>query len=186
MTRIPAIDPKQATGKQKTLLDAVQQKLGKVPNLMRTLANSPAALEGYLNLGGALAGGSLDARTREQIALTVAEANLCDYCLSAHTAIGGMVGLSSPEIASARAAEAANTKTDAVLKFARSVVVSRGNVSDTELHAARSAGLTDGDLVEATVNVALNILTNYVNHVAQTVVDFPRVERAAGGAALQR
>lgn len=178
MTRIPALDPATATGKQKTLLDAVQKKLGRVPNLMRTLAQSPAALDGYLALSGALATGSLEPKVREQIALTTAEANLCDYCLSAHTAIGGMVGLSTDEVAAARQATAQNPKTNAILKLARSIVVNRGEIADSDLAAARAAGVGDGEIVETTVHVALNILTNYVNHVADTVVDFPPVAKA--------
>src|ERR1700677_4883268 len=98
MSGIQQIDPATATGKARQLLDAVQSHLGIVPNLTRVLANSPAALEGYLNFSGALAGGSLNARVREQISLAVAESNLCGYCLSAHTFIGGKVGLTEKEI----------------------------------------------------------------------------------------
>lgn len=179
MTRIPALDPAAATGKQKTLLDAVQKKLGRVPNLMRTLAQAPAALDGYLALSAALAAGSLDAKVREQIALTTAEANLCDYCLSAHTAIGGMVGLSPDEVAAARQATAGDVKTHAILKLARAIVVNRGQIADSDLAAARTAGVSDGEIVETTVHVALNILTNYTNHVANTAVDFPPVAKAS-------
>lgn len=181
MPTIPALDPQSATGKAKTLLDAVQKKLGRVPNLMRTLAQAPAALDGYLALGGALAAGSLDAKTREQIALTVAEANLCNYCLSAHTAIGGMVGLSAPEVTAARSATASQPKTNALLKLARSIVTNRGNLHDADLAAARSAGISDGEILEATANVALNILSNYVNHIARTAIDFPAVAKASPG-----
>jgi uncharacterized peroxidase-related enzyme len=180
MTRLPALDPQTATGKTKTLFDAVQKKLGRVPNLMRTLANAPAALEGYLGLSATLGTGTLNAKEREQLALAVAEANLCDYCLSAHTAIGGMVGLSTDDVAKARQATARDPKTTALLKLARSIVVNRGDIPDTDLAAARAAGLTDGEIVEATANVALNIFTNYINHVAQTVVDFPAVAPASG------
>lgn len=179
MNRLPALDPAVATGKSKTLLDAVQKKLGRTPNLMRTLANAPAALEAYLNLSGTLATGALDAKAREQIALTVAEANLCDYCLAAHTAIGGMVGLTTDDIAKARAATGSQPKTAALLKLARSIVVNRGNVTDQDLAATRAQGVTDGEIVEVVANVALNILTNYVNHVARTVVDFPAVAPAS-------
>lgn len=182
MTRLPALDPAVATGKSKTLLDAVQKKLGRTPNLMRTLANAPAALEAYLNLSGNLATGTLDAKVREQIALTVAEANLCDYCLAAHTAIGGMVGLSVDEIGKARASTSSQPKTTALLKLARSIVVNRGNPTDQELASARAQGVSDGEIVEVVANVALNILTNYVNHVAQTVVDFPAVAPASTSA----
>jgi uncharacterized peroxidase-related enzyme len=180
MNRITQIEPAGATGKTKQLLDAVQTKLGLVPNLARVLANAPAALEGYISFSGALAGGSLNAKVREQISLTVAESNLCGYCLSAHTFIGGKVGLSAQEIADARHATAANAKSDAILKLARSIIVQRGEISDADLHPARAAGLTDGEIVETVANVALNIFTNYINHVAGTVIDFPEVQPGNG------
>jgi uncharacterized peroxidase-related enzyme len=178
MNRIQQIDPAAATGKAKQLLDAVQSKLGIVPNLTRVLANAPAALEGYLYFSGALAGGILSAKVREQIAIAVAQGNNCDYCLSAHTFIGGKVGLNEEQIADARQAVATTDKDDATLKLALSILVQKGEVSDAALKNARSAGLTDADIVETTANVALNIFTNYVNHVAQTVVDFPEVKSA--------
>jgi len=176
VNRLTQLDPARATGKTKQLFDDVQAKLGFVPNLFRVLANAPAALEGYLNFSGALAGGSLNARVREQISLAVAESNLCGYCLSAHTFIGGKVGLSQKEIIDAIHATAAPGKTDAVLKLARSIVVRRGEISDSDLEHARAAGLNDGEIVETVANVVLNILTNYVNHVARTLVDFPEVK----------
>jgi uncharacterized peroxidase-related enzyme len=180
MNRITQLDPAQAAGKTKQLLDGVQARLGAVPNLFRVLGNAPAVLEGYLNLSGALAGGSLDAKVREQIALAVAESNLCGYCLSAHTFLGGKAGLSESEIADARRAHAGDTRTDAILKFARTVVVQRGEVSDADLRKARAAGLGDSEIVETVANVVLNIFTNYTNHVARTVVDFPEVQPGNG------
>jgi uncharacterized peroxidase-related enzyme len=176
MNRITQLDPPQATGKARQLFDGVQAKLGNVPNLFRVFANSPAALEGYLNFSGALAGGVLNARVREQIALAVAEINDCAYCRSAHTFIGGKVGLTESEIADARKVVATDERTEAILNLARNIVVQRGKLSDAELQAARAAKLSDAEIVETTANVALNILTNYVNHVAQTVVDFPEVK----------
>lgn len=180
MSRINALDASQATGKAKELLDAVQSKLGLIPNLTRVLAHAPVALEAYLNFSCALAGGNLSAKIREQISLTVAESNLCGYCLSAHTFIGGKVGLSQKEIADARHASAATDKTDAILKLARNIIVRRGEISDADLAAARLSGLTDGEIVETVANVALNIFTNYLNHVARTVVDFPGVKPGNG------
>lgn len=179
MSRIPAVDPAHAEGKQKQLLDAVQQKLGRTPNLTRVLANAPAALEGYLAFSGALGHGKLSARLREQIALAVAEINHCDYCLAAHASIGGMVGLDAGAIDAARHAKATEPKAQAALALTRTLVVNRGRLTDAELTAARAAGLSDAEIVETTANVALNILTNYVNHVADTVVDFPKVEALA-------
>ena len=176
MNRITQIDPASATGKTRQLFDGVQAKLGIVPNLFRVFGNSSAALEGYLNFSGALAGGVLSAKVREQIALAVAEINYCGYCLSAHTYIGGKVGLNEREIADARQVLATDEHTAAILNLARSIVVQRGELSEAEFKAARAAKLTDAEIVETTANVALNILTNYVNHVAQTVVDFPEVK----------
>jgi uncharacterized peroxidase-related enzyme len=175
MNRITQVDPTTATGKTRELFEAVQAKLGIVPNVFRVLGNSPAALAGLLNLNRALSEGYLDAKVREQIALAVAETNLCNYCLSAHSAIGCQIGLSDQDVAAARCASSSAGKTDAILKFARSVVVNRGELGDTELQEAREAGLSDGEIVEIVANVAANILTNYLNHVAGTVVDFPEV-----------
>lgn len=182
MPRITAIEPASATGKAKQLLDAVHAKLGLTPNLAKTLATAPAALEGYLGLSGALAGGVLDARFREQIALAVAQANSCEYCLAAHTAIGGMVGLQQDEIIASRGSHATDPKRDAGLKFAQAIVVNRGAVSDAVVNKVRAAGFNDAEITEIVANVALNIYTNYVNHVAQTSVDFPRVELSLGAA----
>ena len=44
MSRIPQIDPQTATGRTGELLQSVQESLGVVPNFIRVLANSPAAL----------------------------------------------------------------------------------------------------------------------------------------------
>ena len=184
VNRITQLDPTRATGKVKQLFDEVQARIGAVPNVFRVLGNAPAALKGYLNFDGALAGGSFNKKIREQIALAVAESNLCGYCLSAHTFIGGRAGLTKKEIADAGRAVAATAKTEAILKLARDIVVQRGEVSDADLEHARASGLTDGEIVETVANVALNILTNYVNHVACTVVDF--VEVKLGEADLNR
>lgn len=175
MSRMTVLDPAVATGKTKELLDAVKSKMGKVPNLVRTMAHSSAALEAYLNLSGALAGGVLTPKQREQIALAVAQANGCEYCLSAHTLLGKMAGLGEGEIAAARQGSAADPKSNAILQFARQVVDHRGAVSDAVVSQALQAGLTEGEIAEIVANVALNVYTNYLNNVARIEVDFPRV-----------
>jgi uncharacterized peroxidase-related enzyme len=179
MNRITQLDPANATGKTKQLFDGVQAKLGIVPNLFRVFGNSPAALEGHLNFSGALASGVLSAKVREQIALAVAEINDCSYCRSAHTYIGGKVGLTEREMINARKVAAMDEHTAAMLSLARNIVVQRGELSESEFKTARAAKLTDAEIVETVANVALNILTNYLNHVAQTVVDFPEVPAEA-------
>jgi uncharacterized peroxidase-related enzyme len=174
--RIAPLEPTEATGKAKQLYDAVKTKLGIVPNMMRVMGVAPAALEGYLNLSGALAGGVLNAKVREQIALDVAESNMCDYCLSAHTFLGNKVGLSTTDISEARHATSADKKTAAILKLARNIVIQRGEITDAELQTARDAGISDAEIIEIVANIAVNVLTNYLNRVAGTVVDFPVVK----------
>ncbi len=179
MTRLQALNPETATGKTKDLFNVVKGKLGSIPNMMRTMGNSPALLEGYLNLSGALGGGTLGAKTGELIALTVAERNACDYCLSAHTYIGiHLVKADAGTLGLARQADATDPKTDAVLKFARVLVEKRGLVNDADVLAVRAAGITEGEVGEIVGHVALNILTNYFNNTAQTEIDFPVVSHA--------
>ena len=176
MNRIIQLDPARVTGKTRELFDDVQARFGIVPNAFRVLGNAPAALEAYLNFDAALDRGSFSGKIREQIALAVAESNLCRYCSSAHVFMGGRVGLTEKEIHDAARSIAATTKTEAILKLARDIVVQRGEVSDADLEHARNAGLTDGEIVETVANVALNIFMNYMNHVARTVVDFAEMK----------
>ena len=176
MSRIHQLAPEAAAGKAKELLDAVNAKLGLVPNMTRAMASSPAVLEGYLGLSGALGKGRLSAKNREQIALAVGQVNHCDYCLAAHSTIGKMVGLTPEQILDSRRGTAVDPKSDAVIRFARQIVDARGQVSDADIGEVRAAGLDDGAIAEVVANVALNIFTNYFNHVAETDIDFPRAE----------
>ena len=179
MTRINPVEPSTAEGKAKTLLDGVQKALGTTPNLLRTMAQSPAVLEAYLGFGKALGGGSLSAPLREQIALTVAGANSCEYCASAHTAIGKSLGLDQRELGANLNSFSSDPKVEAALHFARRIVDERGWVSDDDVQRVRDAGYTDGEVAEIIATVCLNIFSNYFNHIAQTEVDFPVVKVAA-------
>lgn len=154
-------------------IDQIQAKLGSVPNLFLTFAHSPVALNAYVQLADVAGSGKLNARQREQIALIVAERNQCDYCLAAHTAIGGMVGLKPGQIEQARRGRSDDAKTTAVLTLAAQIVNQRGHASATEVAAFKAAGFDDGAVLEVLVNVVLNIYTNYTNHIAGTEVDFP-------------
>lgn len=156
------------------LLKQVSAMLGSAPNLFRLVANSPAALEGYLGLFGALGKGSLPAPTRERIALAIAQYNGCGYCLSAHTYLGEKLAkLSAQEIAYNRKGHSTDPKADAAVVFAVKVAENRGRVADTDLAAVRSAGYADAQIIEIVQHVALNVWTNYLNEVAQTDIDFP-------------
>lgn len=174
--RIPVPSTDQTPATALPLLDAVHRQLGVVPNLMKTLAHSPAALEGYLSLNGALARDSLGAPTRERVALAVAAFNGCGYCLSAHSYLAAhLAKLDAGEIEANRLGRSSDPKAAAALRFATQVVAQRGKVSDGELVAVRDAGFSDAEILEIVAHVALNTLTNYVNEVAGTAIDFPVV-----------
>jgi uncharacterized peroxidase-related enzyme len=180
MARLTALSPENATGKTKELFTAIDGKLGMVPNMMRTMGNSSAVLEGYLNLSGALGGGTLGAETGELIALAVAESNNCDYCLSAHTYIGAnLVKVDAETLNSARNGNSTNAKTDAILKFAKTLVGKKGLVNDADVDLVKKNGVTEGEIGEIVGHVALNILTNYFNNTANTEIDFPTVKAFA-------
>ena len=175
-TRIETLNPETTTGKSKELFNAVQNKLGFIPNLIKVFGNSPATLQTYLSLGELTASGNFSNKFREQLALAIAEENSCDYCLSAHTTIGKMNGLSIEETEQSRQGIAKDSKTQAGLQFAQTVTKNRGQVSSEAIQAVKEAGYNDGDILEIVLNVVSNTLTNYVNHIAETVVDFPSVE----------
>jgi uncharacterized peroxidase-related enzyme len=161
------------------LLEAANKQLGVVPNLFRLVANSPAALEGYLGLNGALGKGQLPAPTRERIALAVAEINGCSYCLSAHTYLGkNLAKLDDAEIAANRNGASNDPKADAAVRFAAKVTHERGHISEEDLLAVKMAGYDDAQVIEIVLHVALNTWTNYINEVAKTDVDFPVVTPA--------
>ena len=177
MTRIalPASIETAPTAAQ-PFLETVKKMLGSVPNLFRITANSPATLEGYLGLNGALTKGSLDPRTRERIALAVAQINGCDYCLAAHTYLGThLVKLDEAEIAANRAGKSLDEKADAAIRFATTLVNERGHVSDADVSNIKTAGYSEAEIVEIVAHVALNTLTNYLNSALDTPIDFPVV-----------
>lgn len=176
MARVAVIDPQTATGEAKTLLDAVQSGLGMVPNFIRVLANSPAALTAFLGLHGISGAGALDEKTRERIALAVAEQNACQYCVSAHTAIGRKVGLDNAEMLANRAGRSSEAKAEAALVFARALVEHTGDVSRAEVDAVRAAGHSDAEIIEIITHVAMNIFTNLLGKATQVEIDFPKVD----------
>lgn len=175
MSRIQALEPQHASEPAKPLLDVVHGRLGVIPNLFKVAAHSPATLKALLGFTEALSEGTLGAKARESIALAVAQANACDYCLSAHSALGSAAGLSDRDIADARQGRASDPKLCAILAFARALVENRGHITPADLAQLRDYGITDSEIVETVANAAINIFTNYLNHVADTDIDFPVV-----------
>lgn len=176
MTRLNALEPEQASGKAKELFTTINGKLGMVPNMMRTMGNSPALLGGYLNFSSALGEGTLGAKLGTLIALTVAEANQCQYCASAHSFIGkNLNGLDENKIEAARVLGHIDQRTDAALLFANKLVNKRGHVTDEDVESVLAAGFTQGEVGEIIGHVAINTFTNYFNNTAKTQIDFPVV-----------
>jgi uncharacterized peroxidase-related enzyme len=168
-----------APAPSRPLLEAVKKQLGVAPNLFRLVANSPAALEGYVGLLGALGKGSLPLATRERIALAVAQVNGCDYCLSAHTYLGQhLAHLDEAEMQANRIGRSGDPKAAVAVHFARRLVETRGRTGADELAELRQAGYDDGQIVEIVLHVALNTWTNYINLVGGTEIDFPVVHAA--------
>ena len=175
MIRIHPIELAQADEKTKALYDAVHKQLGTVPNLFKTFAQSHAVLASYLQQTATLAGGVLDPKIREQIALVTAGKNQCNYCASAHTLLGSMAGIDAQELATNLNGKSENNKTQAALNFSASIVDSHGQVDNDDLTNIRKAGFSEGEIVEIVAHTCLNIFTNYFNNIAGTEVDFPLV-----------
>jgi uncharacterized peroxidase-related enzyme len=173
MSRISIPTLESVPAASKPLLDGVHKKLGVVPNLFRVIGLSPAALEGFLGLNGALSR-TLDIRTRERIAIAVAERNGCDYCLSAHTYLALNLAKITPEDAElARKGSSTDAKAAAAVRFAVKVMTTLGGVGDADIAAVKEAGFGDAQIVEIVGLVAENVFTNFLNKVAQTDIDFP-------------
>lgn len=175
MSRINVVTNETANPEQKSLLDAIQAQLGMTPNFLKILANSPAALRAFLGLHGIAGEGALDPQTRERIALGLAQKNSCEYCLSAHTAIGRKAGLSNEEIAANRAGTSQDEKAAVAVRFARSLVENMGEVTTAEITEVRNAGYSDAEIVEIITHVGMNVLTNIIGKASRVEIDFPKV-----------
>lgn len=171
--RLEPISPEKAEGEVKQFYDLIQQKMGKVPNIFQNMGHSPAVLKGYFALSEAVGQTSFSPKLREQIALTIAQANDCNYCLSAHSVIGKAMGLQDNEILQARQGLSSNKKDEAILAFVRQIVSKKGKVSDEDVAQVKLAGATEQELAEITLVVTLNLFTNYFNHITDTEIDFP-------------
>jgi len=177
MQRLQALDPETTTGKSKELFNNIQAKLGMVPNMMRTMGNSPAVLNGYLSFNAALAEGTIGVKLGELIALTVANINQCAYCNAAHSLIGEkLVHIGINEIDDARHGKSADPQIQAALDFSATLVKKQGMADEADIQALKAAGYNDSGIAEIIAYVGLNIFTNYFNKAAHVTVDFPEVE----------
>lgn len=176
MSRINVVTNENANSEQKILLDTIQSQLGMVPNFLKVFANSPAALRAFLGLFGVANEGSLDGMTKERIALALAQQNSCQYCLSAHTALGSKVGLNGAEIEANRAGTSQDAKAAVAVKFAKALAEHNGEVTTAELLEVRNAGYDESDIVEIITHVGMNVMTNILGKASRVEIDFPKVE----------
>lgn len=171
MSRINTLSLEHATDTTRPLLEGVQKKIGFLPNVFKTLAHAPAVLSSYLQQSATLGKTSLSATEKEAIFLATSQVNGCDYCLAAHTLFAGKAGLSAQDILSARSGQL-----NAFATLARQITESRGHLSSEQIAAARAAGINDSKIVEVIAHVASQTLTNYLNNVALTEIDFPAID----------
>jgi uncharacterized peroxidase-related enzyme len=176
MSRVPLVNSNDVTDERQALLGQIHAAFGATPNMFRAVANSTAALKSMWGSFGALGNGVISAKLGEQVAVAIANRNACEYCLSAHTALGRKAGASSQEMAAAQGGESDDPKTAAALRFALRVVDGRGQIADSDVEQLRSAGYKDEEIVEILAHVALNLFTNYVNVAFAVPVDFPGVK----------
>ena len=176
MSNIAPLVHAETTGDVKATFDAIKGKIGMLPNLYATLGKSPAALNGLLALGGALDAGHITKAEGELIALIVGQTNECGYCVSAHTMIAKGAGVSPDDILAARAGTLHMGRNGAIVSLSKAIVNKKGHVDAADLSAAKAGGLSEGDILEVTAHVVKNIFTNYINHVADTPIDFPKID----------
>lgn len=169
------LDTQGVPAASQTLLAEIHGAFGATPNMFKAVANAPAALQSMWAAFGALGKGRLGARLGEQIAVAIANRNRCEYCLAAHTVLGGKAGASPADMAAAQLGQSDDPRTAAALEFALKVVQQRAQITDADVARLRSAGFDDGQIVEIMAHVALNLFTNYVNVALDVPLDFPRV-----------
>ena len=176
MQRIHSVEPAKAQGRTKELLETVEKAFGTTPNVAKMMANSPAVLDSFLSISTAMGGAKIGGKLHHQIKLATSEANTCDYCNSILTYLGNKGGISSTEILEGRRASSHDARTDAALKFASTVLETRGKVENDDLQAVRKAGFDDTEIVEIVTSVVVGCFTNFLNNVADTTLDIPKVE----------
>ncbi len=178
MTPIQVPTRDEVSAANQAIFDQLVAKLGRVPNLYATLAHSEHALGTYLALQNARS--SITGKAREVINLVVSEVNACDYCLAAHTVIGGMMGFSPEQLLEIRSGHASfDAKLDALARLVRSIVENRGHADQALVEAFFAAGWSKAQLVDAIVTIGDKIITNYLHATTEIPVDFPKAPALA-------
>ena len=175
MPRIPVHTVESAPEDSRAELKDLESKFGKVLNIHGGMAHSPVVLQSYVALQQVIADyGSFDGRTREAIALAVANVDECSYCQAAHSAGGKAAGLTVEEMVQVRRDTVGfDAKLALLLILAREMTANKGTVTDASWNQALEAGWSDTELTELSTHVTLNLFTNYFNHLVDTELDLP-------------
>lgn len=176
MSRISQVTEQEASEELKLIQEQIKKKMGRIPNIFLHMGHSPAALKGYLATSEIAGKTSLPPKLREEIALVVAESNQCHYCLSAHSAIAKMQGLSEQQINMARKGSSGDPKESAILHFAKQIVEKRGKVSAQEVEEVKKSGVSEKEIVEIIFLVTTDMFTNYFNLIVDPQNDFPEAQ----------
>jgi AhpD family alkylhydroperoxidase len=176
MAVLELADTTKMTGKTQEMLGNLEKGMGFMPNIMKQMANSPAALESFLSSRDALLRGSLDAQMIALIGIVVAEIYSCEYLLASRVAQAKKAGVSEEELNLARQQSSSDKKKDIGLQFVRNVVVRHGaEMPASDIQDLKTAGYTDGEIVELLANTSLNMFVYYLIQVGQPELDFPKV-----------
>jgi len=172
------VDTTKLTGKAQELLTESEKRVGFVPNLLKQMANSPAALESFLASRDALSKGMLGDKMGVLIGILIAETYSSDYLLAARVAGAKKVGLSEEEVKLAKQQTSKDPKIDAGLEFVRNVVLRHADISPANLAEVKDAGYTDGEIIELIAYTNLNLLAYFLTKITQPEADFPSVPTA--------
>lgn len=173
MKNLEILSREQVQPQTQEVFDNLKKAVGMVPNLYATAANSHIGLTALLGLDSTLKKGSFSGKEVEAIALAVGQSNQCNYCLSAHTAIAKMNGFSESETILLRTTNIQDGKLKALTNLAQEITETKGKPSQANIDSFYEAGYGKDALVELIGLVSLNTFTNYLNHIADTKIDFP-------------
>lgn len=178
MSRLKTLSPEEATGETAELFANIKRAVGKLPNAYAAIgSNAPAVLAHVLQTGALLKASTLPARELEAINLAVSKASGCDYCVASHTLAGKMAGYTAEQTRELRGGSyAADSRIDTLVKFAVRLVQTRGTLPAEAVEGMLQAGFSDRQLVEIPLAVSAILLTNMVNRINDTVIDFPKVD----------
>lgn len=178
MKNLEALTREQVGSESQKLFDGLSARIGRVPNIYATLANSDVALKANLTFGDLLKSGTFNGKEVETIALSISVENECQYCLAAHSMVGKMMGFTEEEVSSIIEGNILDVKLKILSELTKEITATRGNPKQTSIDNFYSAGFTKSSLVELIGLIALNTFNNYLNHIAGTEIDFPLAKKA--------